>query len=162
MKVFSKIINNKTKELDCIICGDVPFEGYSELKREQAYNGKWYLAGYAPEEPAEDREAKFKKTFFEIPNFGWFRKVPKGYSSAVESLNTAFNAVSILQKLPAGMLIFYTAPDFTDPEQCTEEWLIEHQTTNEEMSLQEFGAFYMSFMTAWNTQEHINEVENEL
>lgn len=118
-----------------------------------------------PEEAATIREANFKKEFFEIENFGFFRKIPKGYSSAVESLNTAFNAVSILQKLPAGMLIFYQEPDYTKPEECTEEWLIEHQTTNQEMSIQEFGAFYMAFMTAWNTQMHeteaIAEVENE-
>lgn len=114
--------------------------------------------GYTEEEQAEQREQGFKADFFEIPNFGWFRKVPKGYSSAVESLNTAFNAVSILQKLPADMLIFYQQPDFTKPEECTEEWLVEHQIKNEEMTAQEFGQFYMVFMTAWNTEMH--EVEN--
>lgn len=107
-------------------------------------------------EQAAKREANFKAQFFEIPNFGWFRKVPKGYSSAVESLNTAFNAVTILQKLPADMMIFYEEPDFTKPEECTEEWLIEHQTKNQEMTAQEFGQFYMLFMTAWNEQEHEN------
>lgn len=117
--------------------------------------------GYTEEEEAEQREAEFKQSFFEIPNFGWFRKVPKGYSSAVESLNTAFNAVTILQKLPANMLIFYQEPDFTKPEECTEEWLIEHQIFNTEMSVQEFGTFYMAFMTAWNTQEHENATIEE-
>ena len=116
-----------------------------------------------PEEAANLREADFKTEFFEIPFYGFFRKVPKGYSSAVESLNTAFNAVSILQKLPAGMLIFYQEPDYTKPEECTEEWLIQHQTTNAEMSIQQFGEFYMAFMTAWNTQMHENAevAENE-
>jgi hypothetical protein len=112
------------------------------------------------QEEADAREAAFKADFFLIPNFGWFRKQPKGYSSAVESLNTAFNAVTIMQKLPAGMLIFYQEPDFTKPEECTEEWLIEHQTYSEEMTAQEFGAFYVGFMTAWNNQEHVNEEEN--
>ena len=113
------------------------------------------------QEEAAKREENFKSQFFEIPNYGWFRKVPKGYSSAVESLNTAFNAVTILQMLPANMLIFYQEPDYTIPEQCTEEWLIEHQTTNEQMTVQEFGQFYMAFMTAWNTQEHVNLTEEE-
>ena len=59
MKVFSKIINDETKELDCMVCGDTPIlEGYSELEREQAYNGKWYLKGYAPEEPADVRRQR--------------------------------------------------------------------------------------------------------
>ena len=110
-----------------------------------------------PEEAATKREIDFKAEFFEIPFFGFFRKVPKGYSSAVESLNTAFNAVSILQKLPAGMLIFYQEPDYTKPEECTEEWLVQHQTTNAEMSVQQFGEFYMAFMTAWNTEMHETE-----
>ena len=124
--------------------------GY-EIKETETALEAW---GYTEEELADQREENFKETFFEIPTYGWFRKVPKGYSSAVESLNTAFNAVSILQKLPANMLIFYQEPDFTKPEECTEEWLIEHQTTNEEMTVQEFGQFYMAFMTAWNTEMH--------
>ena len=127
----------------------------------QLYNGQYLTTQEIEQIETEKRETYFKSTFFEIPNYGWFRKVPKGYSSAVESLNTAFNAVSILQKLPAETLIFYPEPDFTDPEQCTEEWLVEHQIKNEEMTIQEFGALYMAFMTAWNTQEHVNEEANE-
>lgn len=107
-------------------------------------------------EETQKREANFKAQFFEIQNYGWYRKIPKGYSSAVESLNTAFNVVSIMGKLPADMLIFYATPDFSDPEQCTEEWLVEHQVKNQEMTEQEFGQFYVLFMTAWNTQEHVN------
>lgn len=130
---------------------------------EQNYNNGYIIKetqtalqawGYTEQELAKLRQDDFESKFFDIPNFGWYRKVPKGYSSAVESLNTAFNAVSIMQKLPANMLIFYTAPDFTKPEECTEEWLIEHQIKNEEMTVQEFGLFYMQFMTAWNSQEH--------
>lgn len=105
-------------------------------------------------EEAEARQADFESKFFNIANYGWFRKVPKGYSSAVESLNTAFNAVSVLGKLPAETMIFYAEPDFTKPEECTEEWLVEHQTKNAEMSVQEFGQFYMAFMTAWNSEMH--------
>ena len=112
----------------------------------------------AESEPTpEERRQIFLQDFFKV-NVGdqelYYRKKPKGYSSAVESLNTAFNAVSIMQKLPAQMLIFYEEPDFNIPEQCTEEWLIQHQIFNDEMSIQEFGAFYVEFMTAWNTQEH--------
>ena len=115
---------------------------------------------YSDDEKAEQREARFKTQFFEIQNYGWYRKVPKGYSSAVESLNTASNVVSYIGKLPAGTLIFYQTPDFT--QDITEEWLINHQILNPEMSAQEFGQFYILFMTAWNTQEHVNtESEGE-
>ena len=131
--------------------------------------------GYTEEEQAQARQATFKNQFFQIAPItvdiadpkdtektvtvtvfpgGWYRKVPKGYSSAVESLNTAFNAVLSLNKLPANTLIFYTAPDFTKPEECTEEWLIAHQFRNAEMTKEQFIQFYSVFMTAWNATEH--------
>lgn len=129
--------------------------GYEIRETETALEA-W---GYTEEEIASQREISFKQDFFLIPSYGWFRKVPKGYSSAVESLNTAFNAVTMLGNLPANTLIFYTAPDFTKPEECTEEWLIAHQTKNAQMNAQEFGQFYVDFMTAWNNQEHVNKGE---
>lgn len=58
MKIFSRIIDDETKELECIMCGDTPLEGYSELEREEGYNGKWYLKGYAPEEPESARRER--------------------------------------------------------------------------------------------------------
>ena len=102
------------------------------------------------------REENFKSQFFEIPGYGWYRKVPKGYSSAVESFIAAARAVDYIHMLPADTLIFYQEPDFTKPEECTEEWLVEHQIFNEQMTEQEFGQLYMIFMQAWNTQEHVN------
>lgn len=100
------------------------------------------------------REESFKNNFFKIKEACWFRKQPKGYNSAIESLNTAFNVVSVLGKLPANTLTFYIAPDFSIEEQCTENWLVENSYKNEEMTPQEFGEFYASFMTAWNNEEH--------
>lgn len=106
-------------------------------------------------EQAQQREKEFKSQFFEIVNIGFYRRQPKGYSSALESVNTAFNAVSIMGNLPAGTLTFYKEPDYSDPTQCTEEWLVENSFKNEEMTTAEFGQFYASFITAWNTQEHL-------
>lgn len=112
------------------------------------------------EEASKKRENDFKSKFFHIPTIesvfvgGWYRKTPKGYQSAVESLNSAFNIVNILGKLPANILQFYIEPDFTKPEECTEEWLVEHAFKNDEMSIQQFGAFYAEFLTAWNREEH--------
>lgn len=109
---------------------------------------------------AEKRKEIFLQDFFEIPNVvndknGYYRKKPKGYSSAVESINSAFNIVTVTGLLQKDTLIFYEEPDFTKPEECTEEWLIEHQFKNEEMTLTEFGKFYASFLQAWNKQEHL-------
>ena len=106
-------------------------------------------------ELAIKREENFKDIFFEIEGYGWFRKAPKGYSSAVEAMSAAFNMVSIVGFLPANTLTFYVAPDFTDKTQCTEEWFIANSFKNEDMQLDEFGQFYSVFLTAWNSQEHL-------
>lgn len=103
---------------------------------------------------ALEREENFKNNFFKIKDACWFRKKPKGYNSAIESLNTAFNVVSVLGKLPANTLTFYIAPDFSIEEQCNENWLVKNSYKNKEMTPQEFGEFFASFMTAWNNEEH--------
>jgi len=166
---YAKVVNQETGLCEVGLGTNTEFYvsiGMEQLDVEQSEkDSQWYLSEkcphYTPEELAEEREENFKNQFFEIPNYGWFRKVPKGYSSAVESLNTASIAVSFLQKLPANTLIFYQQPDFTKPEECTEEWLIEHQTTNAEMSVQEFGQFYLTFTAAWNTEMHENSESEE-
>jgi hypothetical protein len=62
--------------------------------------------------------------------------------------------VTVMGFLPAKVLTFYNAPDFSDETQCTEEWLVANSFKNETMTAEEFGAFYEKFITAWNTQEH--------
>ena len=117
-------------------------------------NNEFVFADEVELELAEARKEEFLKQFFKIDGYGYFRKQPKGYGSAVESLNTAFNIVTVLGNLPANTLTFYAEPDFTIPEQCTEEWLVENATKNEVMTPSEFGTFYAQFMMAWNMQEH--------
>ena len=117
-------------------------------------NGEFVFKDEVEAELAKAKKEEFLKQFFKIDGYGYFRKQPKGYGSAVESLNTAFNIVTVLGNLPANTLTFYAEPDFTIAEQCTEEWLVENSTKNEEMTPSEFGTFYAQFMMAWNTQEH--------
>lgn len=148
-------------------CSDEYYKEIGMKKRDveqSEKDGEWYLKNkcphYTEEEKTAMRKADFESTFFEVVNFGWYRKQPKGYQSAVESLNSAYNSyiemqkLGIVQNFPANTLIFYEKPDFTKPEECTEEWLIAHQTFNQEMTPIEFGQFYIGFMTAWNIQEH--------
>ena len=118
-------------------------------------NNEFVFADEVETELAEARKEEFLKQFFKIDGYGYFRKQPKGYGSAVESLNTAFNIVTVLGNLPANTLTFYAEPDFLIPEQCTEEWLVENSTKNEEMTPSDFGTFYAQFMMAWNSQEHL-------
>lgn len=111
-------------------------------------------------EKPEARADRFKASFFEIPYIenifdgGWYRRTPKGYSSAIESINTALNAVNIIGSLPADYLTFYKKPNFNKPEECTEEWLVENSFKNKAMTIDEFRLFYTTFLTVWNTQEH--------
>ena len=124
--------------------------GY-EIRETEEQLQAW---GYTEEEEADIRENLFKEDFFFIQNFGWYRKHPKGYQSAVESMNVLLNIANLSDGIQAGLIIFYETPDFSDPEQCTEEWLVEHQIIQPAMTKSEFMALYVAFMTAWNTKEH--------
>ena len=117
-------------------------------------NGVLVLNPDYEQEQADLREADFKSKFFNIEGFGWYRKQPKGYQSAVESMNVLFNIANVSDGIQAGLIIFYQEPDFTKPEECTEEWLVEHQIIQDAMTKAEFMALYVAFMTAWNTEEH--------
>lgn len=117
--------------------------------------------GFTEEEKAEMRQQEFLKDFFNVEGFGYYRRQPKGYQSAVESMNVLFNIANVTQGVQAGLIIFYQEPDFSKPEECTEEWLVEHQIIMPAMTLQEFMQLYVAFMTAWNTEEHVSEVEND-
>lgn len=64
MKKYAKIINEETKACEVGIGTNSAFYqsiGMTEMEVEQAYDGSWYLAGYAPEKPeptiAEQNEA---------------------------------------------------------------------------------------------------------
>lgn len=114
---------------------------------------------------AIEREIKFKKDFFYISPLvdengvsvfkgGYFRKQPKGYSSAIESITTAYTFVQSLGYLPENTLTFYTAPDFADETQCTEEWLIANQFKNILLDKAQFNIFHINFITSWNNTEH--------
>ena len=117
-------------------------------------DGIFVFAEDVQEELAEQKEKEFKEHFFEIEGYGWFRKAPKGYSSAVEAMSAAFNMVSIVGYLPANTLTFYTEPDFTDKTQCTEEWLVINSYKNDELTITAFGQLYAKFLESWNKLEH--------
>lgn len=108
-----------------------------------------------PSLTAEEKRQQFLEDFFYIPNKGYFRKTPKGYSGLVEAMNTTFNMVLSLGYLPEGILQFYNMPDFTIQEQCSEEWLVANAFKNQQMTKEEFITMYSDCMTAWNQQEHL-------
>ena len=137
-----------------ITCFEITEEVYNNIDRYIWDGSDVVLNPNYDEEQAELREENFKKEFFKVDNFGWYRKQPKGYQSAVESMNVLFNIANVAQGIQAGLVIFYQEPDFTKPEECTEEWLVNHQIVMPAMTAQEFMGLYVAFMTAWNTEEH--------
>ena len=59
--MLAKIINNETKEV--AVANEEQTEhfksiGFSEMDVEQAYNGAWYLKGFAPQESYAKKRAR--------------------------------------------------------------------------------------------------------
>lgn len=75
MKKFAKIENEETKVCSVGIGTDTEFYrsiGMSEMEVEQAYDGSWYLKGYAPEKPVEQKQAEVRsKRDRMIGDFDW-------------------------------------------------------------------------------------------
>ena len=161
MRAYCKILNEETglvqKGEGC------SNEYYQEIGMEirdiqqSDIDGEWYLTEKCPMKPeptAADRREAFLKDFFKVDGYGYYRKTPKGYKSAVESINTAYAMCKENNGLPAGIIIFYQEPDFNKPEQCTEQWLINHQIVLPAMDVQTFVSLFNLFITTWNRQEH--------
>ena len=63
MKKYAKIINNETKQCEVGLGTNSAFYksvGMSEMEVEQAYDGSWYVKGYAPEKPTEQKESEIR------------------------------------------------------------------------------------------------------
>ena len=143
----------------------IDYEGkYVIIDDSNATNGD-LVEGWSE---ANMRKAKFEKEFFLIPAVTkaevegeevdvdvYYRRKPKGYTSAVESFLAALSIVSATGSIGAGIIKVYPVPDFDNPEQCTEEWLVANQISLPQMNAQEFMALYNKFLLAWNTIEHV-------
>ena len=63
MKKYAKIINNETKQCEVGLGTNSAFYqsiGMSEMEVEQAYDGSWYVKGFAPEKPVEELQAQVR------------------------------------------------------------------------------------------------------
>lgn len=61
MLKYAKIIDEKSKICEVGLGTNAKFYiacGMVEMEVEQAYNGQYYVAGYAPEEPQEEKDKK--------------------------------------------------------------------------------------------------------
>lgn len=61
---YAIIVNQETKAVNVGLGTNVKFYqsiGMTEMDVEQAYNGQWYVAGYAPSRPAPTREEQIEE-----------------------------------------------------------------------------------------------------
>ena len=63
MKKYAKILNDQTKQV--AVGTGTNIESYrsigmTEMEVEQAYNGQWYIKGYAPQKSQEEKEADIR------------------------------------------------------------------------------------------------------
>ena len=115
--------------------------------------------GYTGEEEAQKRQEAFEKEFIETSmkdshgNNAWYRQIPHGYANAPQTIEIVDKYVRDAQGMTeqiASLLIFYEKPDFAEEEECTEEWLIQHQFNPPvNMTLQQWLAFEMDFQIRW-------------
>ena len=69
MKKYAKIINEETKSCEVGLGTNTSFYasiGMTEMEVEQAYNGEWYLKGYAPAKPEptlEEQVSSLEQTY---------------------------------------------------------------------------------------------------
>ena len=63
MKKYAKVINEETKACEVGLGTNSAFYqsiGMVEMDVEQAYDGNWYLVGYAPKKPVEELQAEVR------------------------------------------------------------------------------------------------------
>ena len=102
------------------------------------------------------RKADFEANFLST-SLGNYRLQPKGYANAQQSIDTVNNIVMAMQGLTeqiAQMIIFYDTPNFTKPEECTEEWLVQHQHHPEAMTVEQWVQFYIEFTTLYAQKQY--------
>lgn len=106
------------------------------------------------------RQTEFYNNFL-ATSLGNYRLKPKGYANAQQSIDTVNNIVMAfggLTEQVAQMVIFYETPDFSKPEECTEEWLVQHQYNPTPMDKEHWLQFYVDFTTRYATHQY--KVEN--
>lgn len=64
MLKYAKIINKETKEVSVGLGSNAQFYaslGMQEMDVEQAYNGSWYISGYAPQPSIEEQNEQIRQ-----------------------------------------------------------------------------------------------------
>lgn len=101
MLKYIKVMNNNTKQCDIALGTDTSWfinKGYTEQEVEQAYNGQWYISGYAPQEPEKDKIQKQILALELQQTSRLLRNAALGEEYAVNKLREIENAITELRK----------------------------------------------------------------
>lgn len=140
---------------------DFKYEEFIEMPEDYYIynNGKVVINPNFDEEQIAKRKANFEEQFL-LTSKGNYRLKPKGYANAQQSIDT-INAIVMamggLNETIANMVIFYDTPDFAKPEECTEEWLIQHQHHPNTMTKEQWVDFYIEFTTLYAQKQYKKE-----
>ena len=117
MKKYAKIINEETKLCEVGLGTNSAFYqsiGMTEMEVEQAYNGSWYVKGYAPEKPVEElkveKRAEINKAR-DAAEQGGFEYMGKIFDSDQVSAQRISMAAQAMALAPEGTTITWTCQD---------------------------------------------------
>ena len=93
MKKYAKVINKETKACEVGTGTNSKFYqsiGMTEREVEQAWDGAWYLAGYAPQKPQEEKEKEVKdvREQYFADYVDWYQSKPLLWDEMTEEEKT--------------------------------------------------------------------------
>lgn len=117
MKKYAKIINEETKEVSIGLGTNSAFYqsiGMVEMEVEQAYDGSWYVLGYAPKKPLNEIKAEKRaeiNTARDAAEQGGFEYMGKVFDSDQVSAQRISMAAQAMALAPDGTTITWTCQD---------------------------------------------------
>ena len=101
--MYAKVTNEQTKEVSVGLGTDVEFYksiGMTEMEVEQAYNGAWYVQGYAPQKPEPTVQEQIRSLEAQITDRN-VRCAILGDQFAIDKITEIENLISNLrEKIP--------------------------------------------------------------
>ncbi len=99
--MYAKIVNEETKVCEVGLGTNTEFYrsiGMSEMEVERAYDGQWYLKGFAPEKPADEKAAEARaERDRRIDAIRWrIERYQTQEAAGLETTDTAENYKAIL------------------------------------------------------------------
>lgn len=127
MKKYAKVIDEKTKL--CAVGSGTNSAFYQsigmvEMDVEQAYDGRWYLAGYAPKKPLEELKTEKRAEINQARDAaeqGGFEYLGKTFDSDQISAQRISMAAQAMALAPEGTTITWTCQDNTTIDLTAQE-----------------------------------------